>query len=430
MAMTSRPLAGLVRPVGLRLPRHRATTRHLACLYPCQTEPGLGPEGVLLGYDVLAGGAAFCFDPFTLYSAGVLENPNLLIIGEPGFGKSACVKCYLHRALGALGAPGPPGSPTEGGRWAAICDPKGEYQALAAAVGLQMVRLYPGGPDRVNPLDAGPAGTANVAEVEMRRTAMVAALLVALLRRPLGPIEEAGLAAAVADTTHAEHQQRRPAPTLADIAALLGEPTERMTTEVGVDAHRLVEECRLARLGLGRLLSRDLRGMFDGPSTVSIDWAGRGLVLDVSFVHHDPDALTVVMIPATSWLQALMADDRRGAPRKLQVIEECWAMLRTERVAFYLQACWKLCRRYGVANIAVAHRLSDLSAQTNDGTATAKVARGLLADTQTRVVFHQAPGEVREAPKCCRPCAKARPSGASATTTPWSRMSSAPPKPP
>ena len=72
-------------------------------------------------------------------------------------------------------------------------------------------------------------------------------------------------------------------------------------------------------------------------------------------------------------------------------------MLRTERVAFYLQACWKLCRRYGVANIAVAHRLSDLSAQSDDGTATAKVARGLLADTQTRVAFHQAPGELAEA---------------------------------
>jgi hypothetical protein len=170
-----------------------------------------------------------------------------------------------------------------------------------------------------------------------------------------------------------------------------------MAAEIGIGAERLAEECRLARLGLGRLLSRDLRGMFDGPSTVRIDWAGRGVVLDVSFVHHDADALTVVMIPATSWLQALMADDRPGAPRKLQVIEECWAMLRTERVAFYLQACWKLCRRYGVANIAVAHRLSDLSAQSDDGTATAKVARGLLADTQTRVAFHQAPGELAEA---------------------------------
>ena len=372
-------LGGLLRPAGLRVPRHRSTTRHLASIYPCQTEPGLGAEGVLLGYDVLAGGAAFCFDPFAMYTNGMLENPNMLIIGEPGFGKSACVKCYLYRALGALGAPGPPGTPTEGGRWAAICDPKGEYRPLAEALGLQTVRLYPGGPDRVNPLDAGPAPRSgagwdeNLTELEMRRTAMTDALLSVLLKRPLTPVEEA--ASPRPSRNSPGPNQPCGTPTLVDVAALLGEPSEDMAAEIGIGVDRLAEECRLARLGLGRLLSRDLRGMFDGPSTVRIDWSGRGVVLDVSFVHHDADALTVVMIPATSWLQALMSDERPGAPRKLQVIEECWAMLRTERVAFYLQACWKLCRRYGVANVAVAHRLSDLSAQSDDGTATAKVSQ-------------------------------------------------------
>lgn len=388
-------LGGLLRPKGLRVPRHRATTRHLASLYPAQTEPGLGPDGVYLGVDELAGGAAFCFDPFTLYSQGRLENPNMLIVGEPGFGKSTAVKAFLYRTLGTLGAPGPAGSPTAGGRWAAICDPKGEYRLLAEALGLQMVRLYPGCPDRVNPLDAGPSGAANPAELTMRRTAMVYALLTAVLRRALTPVEEAGVAGAVAQLTTASRQLKEP--TLVDVSKLLGAPTEQMATEAGLPAERLGEECASARLGLGRLLSRDLRGMFDGRSTVRIDWTGRGVVLDVSSVHHDPDALAVVMIPATSWLQALMADSRPDAPRKVQVIEECWAMLRHERVAFYLQSCWKLCRAYGVANIAVAHRLSDLRSQADDGTATAKVAMGLLADTQTRVIFRQSSSQISEA---------------------------------
>jgi type IV secretory pathway VirB4 component len=390
-------LGGILRPRGLVVPRHRATTRHLPSLYPCQTEPGLGPEGVLLGVDELAGGAAFCFDPFTLYTNGRLENPNMLIVGEPGFGKSAAVKCFLYRTIGTLGAPGPPGTPTAGGRWVAVCDPKGEYQPLAEALGLQMVRLYPGGPDRVNPLDAGPSVADNPAELTMRRTAMVYALVTAVLKRSLTPVEEAGIAGAIAQLDPETKTGESGQPTLMDVSRLLGSPNDRMAIEAGIDAERLAEECASARLGLGRLISRDLRGMFDGPSTVRIDWTGRGLVLDVSSVHHDPDALSVVMIPATSWLQALMADSRPDAPRKVQVIEECWAMLRHERVAFYLQSCWKLCRRYGVANIAVAHRLSDLRSQADDGTATAKVAMGLLADTQTRVIFRQSAGQVAEA---------------------------------
>jgi hypothetical protein len=375
----------------LRLPRHRATTAHLASLYPCQTEAGLGPEGVLLGTDGLAGGAAFCFDPFTLYSRGALSNPNLLVVGEPGFGKSTCVKTFLHRAIGVLGAP-TAGNP---GRWVAICDPKGEYGPLAEALQLQVVRLFPGGPDRLNPLDAGPAGSGDAAGLALRRTAMVEALLAAVLKRPLAPEEEAGVAAAVAHV--GRWHPGAGDPTLVDVARLLAEPTLDMAGETGLTPQALAQACASARLGLGRLLTRDLRGMFDGPSTVRIDWRGRGVVIDLSAVHQDPDALAVVMIPATAWLQALMADPRPDAPRKVQVIEECWAMLRQERVAFYLQSCWKLCRAYGVANIAVAHRLSDLRSQADDGTATAKVAMGLLADTQTRVIFRQSADQVEEA---------------------------------
>jgi type IV secretory pathway VirB4 component len=384
--------AGLFAPPGLRVPRHRSTTAHLAAVYPCQTEAGLGPNGLYLGTDGLSGGAAFCFDPFVLYTAEVLRSGNILVLGRQGFGKSTFVKTFLYRCIGAFGAPDLEADPPAPGRWAAICDPKGEYQDLAAALGLQVVRLHPGGAERINPLDAGPSGAAEPVELEMRRTGMVTALLSAVLRRDPTPEEESGIASAVAAVTKGGDQA-----TLVDIADLLACPTEEMAVDAGCSAQRLVEECRQAKLGLGRLLGRDLRGMFDGPSTVRIDWSGRGMVLDLSGVHQDPDALATVMIPATSWLSSFMADPDPASPRKVQVIEECWAMLRQAKVAFYLQRCWKLCRDYGVANIAVAHRLSDLRAQADDGTATSKVAAGLLADTETRVIFRQSSDQRDEA---------------------------------
>jgi hypothetical protein len=132
--------------------------------------------------------------------------------------------------------------------------------------------------------------------------------------------------------------------------------------------------------------------MFDGPSTLRVDWDGPGVVLDLSAVHHDPDALPLVMVAATAWLQALMAS---GAGRqRVQVLDEAWCLLGTRHTASYLQACWKLGRTYGVANIAIAHRPSDLAAQADDGTATAKIAAGLLADTATKIVLRQAPDQL------------------------------------
>ncbi len=374
---------------GLRIPRHRATTAQMCAIYPFQAEEGLGPRGVYLGSDVLAGGGAYCYDTFQLYTERVLTSPNVLVIGMVGSGKSATVKTLLYRSVGVLGSPGGLG------RWVAIVDPKGEYRPLAESLGLDVVRLYPGGPTRLNPLDAGPGAAAGGEDLGARRAALVGALLAEVLHRDLSPLEDAAVGWAVREVTGGN--QRR-VPTLHDIAHLLSDPTAEMAAQAKTTPEGLAQSIEATRYGLGKLLDRQLRGMFDGPSTVDIDWSGRGLVLDLSAVHQDPEALTLVMMAATAWLQALMAAPEGVAvPRRYQILEECWALLGGDRTAKYLQSCWKLSRAYGVCNIAVAHRISDLRAQSDDGTTAAKVAMGLLADTQTRIIFRQPSDQIAEA---------------------------------
>jgi type IV secretory pathway VirB4 component len=374
---------------GLRIPRHRATTAQVCAVYPFQAEEGLGPRGVYLGTDVLAGGGAFCYDTFQLYTENVLTSPNVLVIGEVGSGKSSTVKTLLYRSVGVLGSPGGMG------RWVAIVDPKGEYRLLAEALGLNVVRLYPGGPTRLNPLDPGPGTAAAAEELGARRAALLGALLSEVLHRDLSPLEDAAVGWAVGEVTGPNQRQ---APTLQDIARLLSNPTAEMAAQAKTSPDALAQAVEATRYGLGKLLDRQLRGMFDGQSTVNIDWSGRGLVLDLSAVHQDPEALTLVMMAATAWLQALLAAPEGVAvPRRYQILEECWALLGGERTAKYLQSCWKLSRAYGVVNIAVAHRISDLRAQSDDGTTAAKVAMGLLSDTQTRIIFRQSTDQIGEA---------------------------------
>jgi hypothetical protein len=103
----------------------------------------------------------------------------------------------------------------------------------------------------------------------------------------------------------------------------------------------------------------------------------------------------LVMVAATAWLQAVLV--RPDGPPRLQVLDEAWCLLASERTSRYLQACWKLGRAYGVANLAIVHRLSDLRSQADDGTATMKVAMGLLADTQTCILFRQSPDQIPDA---------------------------------
>ena len=94
-----------LRRPGLRLPHHRATTRHLASLYPCQANDGLGARGVMMGIDLESGGATFHYDPFELYTQGVITSPNMVILGLVGRGKSTVVKTLLYRSLGLLASP-------------------------------------------------------------------------------------------------------------------------------------------------------------------------------------------------------------------------------------------------------------------------------------------------------------------------------------
>jgi type IV secretory pathway VirB4 component len=366
---------------GLTLPLHQATTAHLCSVFPLIAESGPAVGGPYLGTNVLAGGAAFRFDPFTAYAAGLITNPNMLICGEPGTGKSATAKCFVNRACGVFG------------RWVTIVDPKGEYAELAAHLGLDHIRLRPGGSVHLNPLDPGPIeGLADRDEIARRRAQMVAALLGCLLRRDLSPLEDAALGWACA---HLDHGRRRRPPTLGDLAAVLAEPTEPMAERARCSVDELARQVQPLTYGLGKLLDRSLKGMFDGPTNVDLDWNGPGLVIDLSAVHQDPDALAVVLVCVTAWLQAVLA--RPDGPPRIQLLDEAWALLASERTSRYLQSCWKLGRSYGVANVAVVHRLSDLRAQADDGTATAKVAAGLLADTQTRVLFRQASDQVDDA---------------------------------
>jgi hypothetical protein len=366
-----------VRPK-LALPRHRATTAHLCSAYPFAAELGLGVSGVYLGANLLTGGGGFAFDPFEAYAAGIITNPNMLIAGEPGVGKSATAKTFIHRSVGVFG------------RWVAIADPKGEYLPLAEALGLTVIKLHPGGVSRINPLDPGPAAAADESERVRRQAEMLATLLGSVLRRDLSPVEDAVLGGAMQVLARSEVTE----PTLADVAALMVAPTTEMVP-TSTSAEDLARSIEAVPYALGKLLDRSLRGMFDGTTNVAIDWQGPGLVIDLSAVHHDPEALTLVLIATTAWLQNLMATP--GGPRRLQVLDEAWALLGSERTSKYLQACWKLSRSYGVANVAIVHRLSDLRSQTDDGTSAAKVSMGLLADTQTRVLFRQSTDQVIEA---------------------------------
>ena len=83
----------------MRVAAHRASSATLAGAYPFLA-PAPSDVGVYVGVDAVTGGP-FCFDPWALYTAGVLTNPNVLLAGVIGQGKSALAKSLAVRSIAA-----------------------------------------------------------------------------------------------------------------------------------------------------------------------------------------------------------------------------------------------------------------------------------------------------------------------------------------
>lgn len=351
-------------------PSHRATTAHLQAVYPFVSEGHRWCRGPLIGRDLLGG--PFLFDPWELYREGRLTNPNVLVLGQLGRGKSTFIKTLVWRQVAF-------------GRTAWIVDPKGEYGPLAHAAGCRPLELAPGGRMRLNPLDLPGSGGRGPEDRVRPRVELTASLVAASLGRSLSPEERTAVELAVRRSS-----ERAAQPVLESVVHDLLEPDAGLAATVGSDAASLKLAGRAPALELRRLVRGDLAGMFDGPTSVDLDPHAPVSVLDLSATFSSP-ALPLVMTCATAWLQAVLVSGK--ATGRLVVVDEAWAILADLATARWSQAAFKLSRAFGVANVVVVHRLSDLRAAGADGSAQQKLADGLLADSETRVVFGQPASE-------------------------------------
>ena len=358
----------------LRTAPMSVTTRHSASAYPFQCQAGLPLVGPIIGQEVLGQGM-FTYDPFCLYEAETLLSPCMLVAGNKGYGKSAFVKAYLHRQSLA-------------GKWLAILDPKGEYLDLAARDGLSVLGLRPGGPLRLNPLDAGPTPAGDRDNVRGRRIGVVVALAESAVGRPVTSDERSVVTAALMEL---ERRGSRTAPTLRQVMDLLMRPTDDMAAELHTTGEGLAADAKSVARGLHRLVEGDLAGMFDGTSTTTVTWSGPGIVIDLSAVLQSP-AFSSILVCAGAWLaQVVAAKDRQ----RIIVVDECWKAIRDAGFVAWGEETQKLSRAYGVQFVTIVQRVSDLAAQADDGTATAKRAQGFVTEAETKVTFALSGGEAR-----------------------------------
>ena len=384
----NRPYAG--RAVRAPQPRvYRAATSQLAGLYPFLYGGGVPAIGPCIGTNLLTG-TAFSCHPIAWLNNGLITNPNVLFTGIPGAGKSAHIKALSLRLM------------SYGVKTLVLGDLKNEYKELAHGLGVEPVQLGPGLPARLNPLDGGPLGEdlprdpveleERLAEVHRRRLTLLNALLATKLGRSLTPTEEAAVSLAIHEATgQAGGTSYLVDPTLPQVWAILRDPTDEMARDLrvrGGDAEELRDLVRDVTDALRAMVHGSLSGLFDGPTTVALDFTAPIQTVDLSRLDGRGDeTIAMTLACVSSWGQSAI-DDPAG-PVRLVVRDELWRAMRIPAMVRKLDGDLRLSRATGTIQVLATHRLADFETVGAAGTPEAAIAANLIASCDVRVCLAQ-----------------------------------------
>ncbi|MER5688203.1 type VI secretion protein [Streptomyces sp. NPDC002205] len=371
----------------------RADTGNAAGAYPFLHAGALPPIGAYIGHNTLTT-QAFSAHPAVWVREGLCTNPNVMITGIPGSGKSAHIKALCFRLMAF------------GHRTLIAGDVKGEYAGLCRHLGVEPVRLGPGLPGRLNPLDAGPLGAgldritdsaelrSRLQEIHRRRLTLLKALLELQLKRTLESQEEEALDVAVREVTGELYGQTRLAvPTLPLVYDKLRDPTDAMAKELRVrdgEVQRAREQMATIRSALGAMVNGHLGGLFDQETSIGLDWEAPIQSVDISALEqYGDETVAMVLSCVSSWAQA--AIDRPGQRPWVVVRDELWRQMRSGGAAMVrkIDADLRLSRATGTIQILATHRLSDFESVGAAGSEAVAIAKDLISSCETRIQLAQ-----------------------------------------
>lgn len=357
------------------------TTAHTAATaFPYVAGPSLGYEGAMIGRD-LHGGGPFCFDPWELYRKGIISGMSMLLFGQVGVGKSTLAKSMAVRLV------------LYGRKLSVASDKKGEWTIVVRDLGGSVIQVGPGLDARLNPLDEGKRPSLTVQGLPMtddqwrmmvrsRRMSILATLVKILNARDPDSAEHLALSDALDMAVEHARTLNRP-PIIPDLIEAL----EELRTTNASDKMR-ADAANTMSMTLHRMTSGDLGGMFDGESTVDFDVDAPATSIDTSAAAGaSPLAVRVITACAGSWMESMVTNSDSG--QRLVIYEEGWDTLSSDADLTRMVEQWKLARSYGIFNVLVLHKVTDLNMAGDEGSEKAAKAKSLLADADIKVIYRQ-----------------------------------------
>ncbi len=299
-------------------------TEPLSSIFPFISSELSSNDGILYGINK-HNNSLVLFDRFDL------ENPNEVVFGTAGSGKSYLVKLALLRSLMT-------------GTEAIVIDPENEYKTLAEAAGGSFYDISLGSDNHINPFDIPVPKEGETAE-EVLRTNTIN--LVGLLRIMLGgltPEEDAIIDQAIIATYAAK-----------DITADSDPDTWEEKVPLFSDLEEVLESMEGTRsliLRLRKFSRGTYAKFFNQYSNVKLE--GNLSVFGIRNLEEELRTMAMFIIMRYIWKAVTSATKKR-----ILVVDEAWWMMQTEDGASFLFGLVKRSRKYWLGVTTITQDVAD-----------------------------------------------------------------------
>ena len=314
-------------PLGLNAidPDRGLTTSSLAINVPFTTQELFEPTGLYYGLNAIS-------NNMIMVDRNKLKNPNGLILGTPGSGKSFSAKREMTNAFLIKNDD------------IIICDPEAEYYPLVRELDGQVIKVSPNSRDHINPLDIN-LNYADGDDPVMLKAQFVISLLELITggTQGLQPVE----LTIIDRCTRAIYQDYLQDPKEENVPILEDLYNELLNQEEA-EAHRIATALEIYVSGSLKVFNNH----------TNIDINNRMVCYDIKELGNQLKKLGMLIIQDQVWNR--VSFNRNKSKKTRFYIDEFHLLLKEKQTAEYSVEIWKRFRKWGGIPTGITQNVKDL----------------------------------------------------------------------